>query len=573
MSNNVHITPIADKAVLNSPITSSEVETFNYTHELLKPTDNSAKLEASSVVTSTAKSEDVGAAIRSKDEEIELEVENNTLAIEKEGEEGVLPTEPATKRETDDSVIPQPLIKLEAHDGIITIRETKIAVAQIIEPSNSQITEMENAGSALQDSNSTMSDIIKYSESTMKDASNDALITTPGSTVEEKINYALGEVAEPASNLNMELKHIEATRRQSVSTDINMIPVSTPETTQLAVSPKTEPNALESAIHVTPSIITTKLENPTTGSPSYAHGETEEGCAIQTNVSSHPFDDMEVRRQKSVEAHHNLFLIFYNSPPELDGNDINNAFDQIEHIVLLAKLYHCIHVLRRCFIDHIFQLLGHELGKAILDNPPRWLLLSIDLSCAPIFKQAMVHIVGMYPHYPWTAYPPSKIPSRILGLIRKKVDQLRILRATIDEELFASSISFQGKSLTFIENFEKPGFGTWFVVQIWQDWLRQSTWGHTAANYGVGTTYRLLAKGGSAYLDHREVYDRLIADKCNDDNCWDIEDVENDLNIMKDFAQKTVKDLVVNNSMFDVEEAGIQHLTCTYIRNDELPWA
>ena len=466
---------------------------------------------------------------------------------------------------------------MEAHDGVVTIiksaiRETNSAVVQIIKPSNSQITEMENAESALQDSNSTVADMIKHSKSAMKGAINKALIDNPSSKAEDEITHAFVEITEPASNLNMELKRMETTLRESASTDIVMSQGSTPETIQIAASPETELEALGSTIHVTTPIITTKLENPTTGSFCYAHGETGEGFAINLDISSHPFDDMEVRRQKSVEAHHNLFLIFYDSSPELDNNDVNNAFDQIEHIVRLAKLYCCIDALRHCLINHIFQRFGHELCKAILDNPPRWLLLSIDLSCAPIFKQAMVHLVGMYPHYPWIAYPPSKIPPCVLSLIRDKVDELRILRASINEELFASSISIQGKSLTFTENFEKPGFGTWFVVQIWQDWLRESIWKHTAAKHDMGTMYRLLAKGGSAYLDHRDVYDRLIADKCNKDSSWDKEDVEDDLNIMKDFARKKVKDLVVNNSMLDVEESGIQHLTCTHIRNDELPW-
>jgi hypothetical protein len=569
VSPNLLISSIEDKAALTSPRTGSEVEVFSSAHEILKPIDKSPESEASSVIPATAESDAGGATNRSEDQEIDLEVENTILAIEREGEDGVIPTvESAAKTKSDDGGIPRSSIKLEAQDGVITIIKSAIRETN----DDSQITEMENTQSALQDSNSTTADMIKCQKSTMNDASNNAVMTIPNFITEEEISHAFVEITEPTSNPNMELKSSEATQQESASTDVNMIRGSTPETIQLAAAPKTELKGLESTIHVTTSIDTTKFENPTIGSPRYAHGEMGEGFAIQTNNSSHQLDDMEVRRQKSIEAHHNLFLIFYNYLPELDNNDVNNAFDQIEQIVLIGNIYRCIHVLRYCLIDRIFQLFSHELCKAILDNPPRWLLLSIDLSCAPIFKEAIVHLVGNYPHYPWTEYPPSKIPSQILNLIRKKVDKLRTLKASIDEELFASSIAIKGKSLTFTENFGKPGFRTWFVVQIWQDWLRQSMWKHTAAKNGVGSTYRLLARGGNAYLDHRDVYDKLIADKCNGDSSWDKEDVEVDLNIMKDFAQKKVKNLVINNSMLDVEESGIQHLTCTYIRNDELPW-
>jgi hypothetical protein len=49
-------------------------------------------------------------------------------------------------------------------------------------------------------------------------------------------------------------------------------------------------------------------------------------------------------------------------------------------------------------------------------------------------------------------------------------------------------------------------------------------------------------------------------------------DLDDDLNLMKDYARDAVRGLCKNRSMLDLEEAGISYLTCTWVENDELPW-
>ena len=151
------------------------------------------------------------------------------------------------------------------------------------------------------------------------------------------------------------------------------------------------------------------------------------------------------------------------------------------------------------------------------------------------------------------------------------MDELRLRRASIDGELFKSSICIQRQNLTFL-NLKNSQYDTWFIVQIWQDWLRQSFCEHEISKQAVGTTYRVIAKGSDAYLGHYIVYSKLLAYEGKSIGSWDLKTVQEDLKIMKDFAQEKVKPLVVNNSMLDVEECGIRHLTCTNIEHHELPW-
>lgn len=81
-----------------------------------------------------------------------------------------------------------------------------------------------------------------------------------------------------------------------------------------------------------------------------------------------------------------------------------------------------------------------------------------------------------------------------------------------------------------------------------------------------------MARGGDAYLAPTRVYEKLLKFKGDDFALLNLKQLEEDLDIMKGFAKIKAKDLAANYSMLDVEEAGIEHLTCTKIENDELPW-
>jgi hypothetical protein len=48
--------------------------------------------------------------------------------------------------------------------------------------------------------------------------------------------------------------------------------------------------------------------------------------------------------------------------------------------------------------------------------------------------------------------------------------------------------------------------------------------------------------------------------------------IEEDLKMIKTFAQTHVQELCVNNSMLSVEEAGIEHLTCAKVDDIDISW-
>ena len=395
-------------------------------------------------------------------------------------------------------------------------------------------TERENVEPTIPEHENPKTDMNKDTLSTMKEPCCNGNLNSSDTMAQGRDQYAVADINEPL--LNRRTQVIDLIKRDDSPASIN------------------------------------NIGNPIPKNPRHAHGERVGVVSTENNNSCHRLEDLELRRRKSIQAHHNLFRIFIGLPPKLDCKNINNSMKEIEQIVLIANIYHCLPAVRQYLIIHLLQYFhSRELGDAILENSPRWLLLSLALECVPIFKEAMIHIVGQYSYHPWTKHAFSSIPSNLLPLIQKKALELKNLRTSIDAELFLSSIKINEQSLTFSGTFEKSGFRAWLVVQVWHDWFRN----RIAVEQDLGTTYRLLAQGDHAYLNSRSVCNILNQDKGQGASDWDLEDLEDlaeDLHIMKEFARQKVQALVVNNSILDVEESGIQHLTCTKIEHTDLPW-
>lgn len=132
----------------------------------------------------------------------------------------------------------------------------------------------------------------------------------------------------------------------------------------------------------------------------------------------------------------------------------------------IARFYSCIPIVRTYINGHLLNF-GKELYKAILQDPPRWLALSLPLECTPIFKEAMVHIVGEVSDRPGACDPIFNIGENVGYLIVKKVGELKAMKAEANCELYESTIKIGGVRLTLF-NIEKTTYDSWFAVQAWR---------------------------------------------------------------------------------------------------------
>ncbi len=201
----------------------------------------------------------------------------------------------------------------------------------------------------------------------------------------------------------------------------------------------------------------------------------------------------------------------------------------------------------------------------------------------------MVHAVGFHPLWPWgEEYEQfDNLPDAIFRCYSKKCEELKRQKADIDKKLFCSTLVVDGNALTSIMDAKsQPALNVWFVIQCWRDWFaskiaQASAWKSDKDENHTGVMYRIMAKGGDAYLPADEVVVKLRAIRGEDaplslEEALKKVDASRDgkklatiqkvdgkkvgdwLLLLKRQAQAEVEPLCVNHSLLSVEEAGIK---------------
>ncbi len=272
----------------------------------------------------------------------------------------------------------------------------------------------------------------------------------------------------------------------------------------------------------------------------------------------------EERSNRCVTAYNNLFRIYYNHTPEISTTNIDTALDQCEVLVKIAETYGSLYVVRP-YLGNIFSQYRHALFVAIWKDPPRWLNLSIALQSASILSEAVIHLAGCWPKWLWPTSLKTISPE-VLQLVAAKAKTLQDLRNNVDREILQNTIAQNDRPVTLTDSYE-----TWLVVQLFRDWfLDQQNYYRKVGKSHYGTFYRLMRKGGDAYLPAEKQLEILTGLDRGMLGMW--EEVGEDLKLLKEFAQGTVAQLCKNGLMLDVEEAGVQYLTCLDIGAEDFPW-
>ncbi|KAA6412272.1 MAG: hypothetical protein FRX48_04424 [Lasallia pustulata] len=290
---------------------------------------------------------------------------------------------------------------------------------------------------------------------------------------------------------------------------------------------------------------------------------------IQTRLSLVPTESELLRKQELDQqillAYDSLFLMYYNRAPSVSTTSISVALTQCEAIVSIATIYGSLDVARP-YLGNSLSQFRHALYSAITEDPPRWLTLSIPLESASIFSEALIHLVGSWPYSTWPT-PAATIPPAMTELIKRKAKRLHDLRAQVDRDLLTNSLSApDGNPVSFAAD---PA--SWFVVQMFRDWLAARL--HEMRMAGkphYGFVYRLMRKGGEAYLPLERVVEALGGVRGRG---WGTDgEVKEDLMALKGFARGAVGRLVRNELVADVEKIGVEYLTCVDVGEGDFPW-
>ncbi|KZZ94929.1 hypothetical protein AAL_05040 [Moelleriella libera RCEF 2490] len=295
----------------------------------------------------------------------------------------------------------------------------------------------------------------------------------------------------------------------------------------------------------------------------------------------------------------NLFRIFYNYSPVLDGVNVADAYVQCKSLLALADQYDALAVVGPRVDHHLLQFQS-RLWKQIAKYPISYLRLGYLARSKVIFQEALIHVVGQWPIGERSLR--ATLPGNVLDIIEDKVDELDEVVSRVEGRLFRLSLTTpKGDRVS-------PGsnFLDWLVVSLFRQWLADNTSPQPSAAPGItasssrgaaanGDRHRhqqypsasILPSSGRAYrtlgsvtpdtfLAHDECkkFLKLTPDLYSRDN---LRRFEKRMDELKGMARQAVRPLLGSGLELDMAGSsrtsdGITYLTCTAVGNRDLPW-
>ncbi|KAI3529177.1 hypothetical protein CABS01_16251 [Colletotrichum abscissum] len=309
-----------------------------------------------------------------------------------------------------------------------------------------------------------------------------------------------------------------------------------------------------------------------------------------TTATSQPLSQAD---QDLLRDYDNLFRIFYNHSPILDGVNIADAYVQCKSLITLADLYDALAVVGPRVDHHLLQFQS-RLWKQIAKYPISYLRLGYLARSRVIFQEALIHVVGQWPAGERSLR--AALPDIVLDIIEDKVDELEEVVSRVEGRLFRLSLmTARGERVTPQNNYLD-----WLAVSLFRQWLADNTSppppdrrlqssrdGRNGNNQQlalpaavpplatVGRTYRTLGASSAAYLGHDECkrFLKLTPELYSRDNLRRFEKRIDELKLM---ARDIVRPLMGSGLELDINSGraadGIGYLTCITVGDRDLPW-
>ena len=291
----------------------------------------------------------------------------------------------------------------------------------------------------------------------------------------------------------------------------------------------------------------------------------------------------------------NLFRIFYNYPPVLDGVNIADAYVQCKTLLTLADQYDSLAVVGPRIDHHLLQFQS-RLWKQIAKYPISSLRIGYLAHSRIIFQEALIHVVGQWPAGERSLR--AALPDVVLDVIEDKVDELEETINRVESRLFRLGLTTsRGERVT-----PATSYLDWLAISLFRQWLADNTsapppdfhpqtsrsgrYGEIQVRNGqnpmspfaaMGRAYRTLgATASAAFLGHEECkrFLKLSPDLYSRDN---LRRFERKIDELKAMARELVRPLM--GSCLELDLAGgsrtadsITYLTCTTVGDRDLPW-
>ncbi|KAL2680644.1 hypothetical protein Neosp_008247 [[Neocosmospora] mangrovei] len=303
----------------------------------------------------------------------------------------------------------------------------------------------------------------------------------------------------------------------------------------------------------------------------------------------------------------NLFRIFYNYPPNLDGVNVADAYVQCKSLLNLADQYDALAVVGPRVDHHMLQFQS-RLWKQIAKYPISYLRLGFLARSRVIFQEALIHVVGQWPMGERSLR--AALPDMVLDIIEDKVEELEETVGRVEGRLFRIGLTnSRGERVGPSNNYLD-----WLAVSLFRQWVADNTSPQpqqqqqpqpdqrrrtataappTSRDGGrsvvatlppaappltsVGRAYRTLGSNNpAAFLGHDECkrFLKLTPELYSREN---LRRFEKRLDELKAMAREVVRPLMGSNLELDMGGTSrtpdsITYLTCTNVGTRDLPW-
>jgi hypothetical protein len=270
-------------------------------------------------------------------------------------------------------------------------------------------------------------------------------------------------------------------------------------------------------------------------------------------------------RTNTVEIYNQILGSFYSIPLRIPSETLTQTLTTCESLLKISQNLACTPLIS-AQITISLQHHRYALFTAIASDPARYLVLATNLENDAMYTESLIHIIGAHPSWPW----PTKrevLPAYITKLVDRKSEELDRLCTDIERELLLLTIQVANRS---VEPLEHSQFDTWFVVQVFRDTLARTFHGldgSSSKSLKRGTLFRKIKRGGAEYMPYEEV--RRLMSRIMPSA---VENLEEDLGLLKEFASGIVEDVARNEALVDVEREKVGWLTCTTVGREDIPW-
>lgn len=268
----------------------------------------------------------------------------------------------------------------------------------------------------------------------------------------------------------------------------------------------------------------------------------------------------------------NLLGAFYGRLPEINENNLQTVLQSCIGLIDITESIRASSAIRQS-VDIALLRQGQILFRSIAASPIEWGNLAIRIHSPPIFRDAVIHLVGKWNQF--TEEDRRRLTGNLRELCEKKHKELQTRKKAIEIGILGhypqSLYRRAGK-----DNISRTAYSNdiywWMAISIYRQWFCQavSEGRNRVAPDGGAAFYRSIGKAGSAYLDTQ--------DYANFHNLFQMSTkgrtiLYDKLRLLKFEVRKYVSSLLVNRSQLDIEAEGeLQHLTCCEVTWADMPW-